>query len=102
MTESTAKARISATVDPELKQQATAILSSMQLDMSTAINLFLGQVVKQNKLPFEVTNESIQQRELQAIRATVAQGVAQAHTDAGIDANAYLQQLIVAEQKLAK
>ena len=43
-------------VDSNIKKEATMVLSELGLSMSSAINLFLKQVVKKNGLPFEVTN----------------------------------------------
>jgi len=40
-------------VTPELKAQAETILDQLQLPMSTAVNLFLQQLVSQRKIPFE-------------------------------------------------
>lgn len=41
-------------VDKETKDEATKILKEVGLSMSTAINLFLKQVINHNGLPFEV------------------------------------------------
>ena len=38
--------------DSEIKSKAQEIFSSLGLDMSTAINLFLRQTVRQNDIPF--------------------------------------------------
>ena len=38
--------------DSEIKSKAQEIFSSLGLDMTTAINLFLRQTVRQNDLPF--------------------------------------------------
>ena len=43
-------------VDSETKKEATAILNDLGLSMSTAINLFLRQIIKTDGLPFEVRN----------------------------------------------
>ena len=43
-------------VDSNVKKEATMVLTDLGLSMSSAINLFLKQVVKKNGLPFEVTN----------------------------------------------
>ena len=43
-------------VDSDVKQDATLVLTELGLSMSSAINLFLKQVVKKNGLPFAVTN----------------------------------------------
>jgi DNA-damage-inducible protein J len=38
----------------ELKVQANDVLRRMGLDMSTAVNLFLTQIVNRNAIPFEI------------------------------------------------
>ena len=43
-------------VDSNVKRDATIVLTELGLSMSSAINLFLKQVVKKNGIPFEVTN----------------------------------------------
>jgi len=40
-------------VDTTLKNNAEKVLSSIGLDMTSAIRLFLSQVVNQKKIPFE-------------------------------------------------
>lgn len=45
-------------VDSDTKKEATMVLTDLGLSMSTAISLFLKQVVKHNGIPFEVTNVS--------------------------------------------
>jgi len=46
---------IFARVEPELKEQAEAVLSEIGLPMSSAITLFLKQIVLRRGLPFPVT-----------------------------------------------
>lgn len=87
------KARISIRTDTKLKDDATKVLSSMQLDLTTAFNLFLDQVVKQNKLPFEITNETAEEKNLAKIRLNVIEGLSDAEANRGIDARTYLKQL---------
>lgn len=43
-------------VDSNIKKQATEIFNDLGLNMSTAINMFLTQVVKQDRIPFEIKN----------------------------------------------
>lgn len=43
-------------VDSVVKKEATLVLTDLGLSMSSAINLFLKQVVKRNGIPFEITN----------------------------------------------
>ena len=45
-------------IDSETKRKATDILNDLGLSMSTAINIFLRQVIKKDGLPFEVNNNS--------------------------------------------
>jgi len=45
---------IHARVEPNLKQEAEAMLNSLGLNMTQAITLFLQQVKLQRGLPFEV------------------------------------------------
>jgi DNA-damage-inducible protein J len=50
-----ATTNINIRTDSELKAKAQAVLSELGLDMSTAINVFLTQVVYKNAIPFEIT-----------------------------------------------
>lgn len=43
-------------IDSIVKKEATMVLTELGLSMSSAINLFLKQVVKKNGIPFEITN----------------------------------------------
>ena len=47
-------ANVFARVDASLKEQAESILSQLGIPMSSAINIFLNQVVLRRGLPFEV------------------------------------------------
>lgn len=48
-------ASVFARVDASLKEQAEGILSQLGMPMSSAINIFLNQIVLRRGLPFEVT-----------------------------------------------
>lgn len=41
-------------IEPEVKREASAILDELGLSMSTAINLFLRAVVREQGMPFEM------------------------------------------------
>ena len=43
-------------VDEDVKDNSTQILDELGLSMSTAISIYLRQVIKQNGIPFEVKN----------------------------------------------
>lgn len=47
---------INVNVDSNVKKEATAILNDLGLNMSTAINMFLAQIIKQDGIPFEIKN----------------------------------------------
>ena len=46
---------INVRADSEIKSKAQEIFASLGLDMSTAINMFLRQTVRQNDIPFILT-----------------------------------------------
>ena len=46
-------------VSPELKEQAETVLNKLQIPVSTALNMFLQQVVTQQRIPFEVTTKHV-------------------------------------------
>ena len=46
--------QISVRVDDEVKKQAEKALSEIGLSMSTAINVFLKKVARENRIPFEL------------------------------------------------
>lgn len=87
------KSRISIRTETKLKDKATTVFSSMQLDLTTTFNLFLDKVVKQNKFPFEITNETAEEKYLAKIHLNVIEGLSDAEANRGVDANTYLQQL---------
>ena len=61
---------INVNVDSNLKREATVILKDLGLNMSTAINMFLSQVVKQEGIPFEVKNPKPSRELKQALKET--------------------------------
>ena len=50
--------------DSEVKTKAQLILSDLGLDMSTAINIFLKQVIYKEAIPFEISKTSAKQAKL--------------------------------------
>ena len=45
---------ISARIDSKLKTQAESLFDQLGMNMSTAITVFLKQVVRLRKIPFEI------------------------------------------------
>ena len=52
-----ATVNMSIRLDTELKKQADAMFSDMGLNMTTAMNMFLRQVVRQGRIPFEIATD---------------------------------------------
>ena len=52
-----ATARISVNVDGEVKQNAQKILSEIGMDMTTAIDLLLRTIVREERIPFDLRTE---------------------------------------------
>ena len=50
-----ATTNINIRTDSELKVKAQTVLNDLGLDMSTAINVFLSQVVHKQAIPFEIS-----------------------------------------------
>lgn len=56
-------AQISLRVDDELKRNAERTLDEIGLSMSTAINIFLKTVVRENRIPFELSADPFHSKE---------------------------------------
>ena len=62
------KVTVSARTNPNVKIQAQQLFSSLGMDVSTAINLFLVQSIQHGGLPFDVTLHRPNAETLQAIK----------------------------------
>lgn len=61
-------------VDDTLKEQAQEVAMGMGLDLSSAIRMFLAQMVKENGFPFKPTNDPFYSPANQAaLQASIAQ-----------------------------
>ena len=56
-------AQISWRVDDEVKRNAERTLNDIGLSMSTAINIFLKTVVRENRIPFELSADPFYSKE---------------------------------------
>ena len=56
-------AQISLRVDDELKRNAERAFDDIGLSMSTAINIFLKTVVRENRIPFELSGDPFYSRQ---------------------------------------
>lgn len=59
---------INVQVNAKDKELATNILKNLGLNMSTAINMFIKQIIKKDGIPFEVTNPKPSKELLEAIK----------------------------------
>lgn len=56
--------RVAFRTNKELKEKATAILAKNQLDLSTALNMFLGKIVNDGTLPLDFRTDEMKAAEL--------------------------------------
>ena len=59
---------ININIDSMLKKEATDVLNSLGLNMTTAITMFLTQVVKTDSIPFAIKNPKPNRRLKKAIK----------------------------------
>lgn len=66
--------RLSVRVDSTIKKQAEAVFSSLGMNMSTGINIFLAQVARSRSIPFalELSADPIERRMTEAINVSVS------------------------------
>lgn len=50
-------ANINIKIDSELKKQAEALFTDLGMNMTTALNIFMRQAVRENRIPFEITRD---------------------------------------------
>ncbi len=55
-------------IDPELKEQAQVLFESLGLTLSSAVNIFLRQAVREQAIPFRIGNPVPNAETLRAIR----------------------------------
>jgi DNA-damage-inducible protein J len=55
-------------IDSKDKELATNILKDLGLDMNTAINMFIQQIIKTNGIPFEIKNQTPNKELIEAIK----------------------------------
>ena len=55
-------------IDPELKEQARDLFESLGMNLTTAVNIFLRQSVREQAIPFRIGEPVPNAETLQAIR----------------------------------
>ncbi len=55
-------------IDSDVKAKAQALFSDFGLDLSTAINIFLRQAIRENAIPFKITRDVPNEETKEAIK----------------------------------
>lgn len=81
-------ANVVARIEPEIKEQAEAILADMGISASLGINMFYHQIIRVKGLPFTPTTRTIRPTSLEELSddefdERMAVGLAQAKADMG-------------------
>jgi DNA-damage-inducible protein J len=50
-----ATTNVTVRMDKDLKEQVEGLFSEMGMNLTTALNIFMRQVVRQGKIPFEIS-----------------------------------------------
>ncbi len=50
-----AKVSTNISIDADIKKQAQELFAELGMDLSTAINIFIRQALRQHSIPFEIT-----------------------------------------------
>jgi DNA-damage-inducible protein J len=67
-----AKVSTNISMDAEVKKEAQALFSDFGLDLTTAINLFLRQSIREQRIPFEITRNVPNAETIKAINEVKA------------------------------
>lgn len=62
-----AKVATNISIDEDIKPKAQAMLAEFGLDLSTAINMFLRQMLREKAIPFEIKQEIPNKKTLAAM-----------------------------------
>ncbi len=81
-------ANVIARIEPDIKEQAEAILAEMGISASVGINIFYHQIIKARGLPFTPTTRTIRPKSLEELtdiefNKRMAEGLAEAKADQG-------------------
>lgn len=63
-----AKVSTNISIDAETKAKAQALLASFGMDLSTAVNIFLNQMIYEEAIPFAITRKTPNELTLSAMR----------------------------------
>ncbi len=62
-----AKVSTNISIDADIKKQAQELFAELGMDLSTAINVFLRQALRQHSIPFEITADVPNDETIKAI-----------------------------------
>ena len=91
-------ANVMARVEPDIKEQAEAILSSIGITASAGINMFYRQIIVDNGLPFRPSAsvrppKALSEMAKEEFDAKMTLGLAQAKAGEGMPADEFFKQL---------
>ena len=55
-------------IDQEIKEQAQKLFASLAMDMTTAVNIFLRQAIKEQAIPFRIGEPAPNAETLEALK----------------------------------
>ena len=89
---------VAARVEPEIKEKAESILSSLGISASNGINMFYRQIILWNGLPFrpsipQTTLKSLDEMTKEEFDAKLARGLSQAKNGDGVEVNEFFDSL---------
>ncbi len=58
-------------IDKNIKETSEKVFEDLGLNMTTAINMFLRQVIRVNGIPFEIKGNTLNQETIEAIEESV-------------------------------
>lgn len=77
----------------ELKEEADKILHNIGLDMDTAINMMLIQIINQKRLPFEAKDEMTYEEQIEKLEEELEKGLNSFRKGEGVSAKDFLASL---------
>ena len=81
-------------MDKNIKEQAQKLFSEFGLDMTTAINIFLRQSVREQKIPFEVRMNIPNKETLEALEEVRKMKLDPSKSDSYQDVDEMLRELL--------
>lgn len=62
------RSHINVAIEAKDKKMVSEILDNLGMNMSTAINIYLKQIIKHNGIPFDVVNDTLNEENPQAFK----------------------------------